>query len=141
MIPVRAAGLMAVGALALGLTTAAPAQAQQPTPGFSGSTRSSVAGCPYIVWRLVRDANGGIHGIAYYSDLSGLSTVKGTRDADGNFQLDVTPTSMGAGPSGHVTGHRAADGTLDAVMKGSGCANATVHIPALADLNAYPTGQ
>ncbi len=91
--------------------------------GFSGSTPSSVAGCPYIIWRLARDANGHIHGIAYYSDLSGLSSVIGERDADGNFALSLTPSTIGAGPSGTASGKVAQNGEVEVKMVGPGCAN------------------
>lgn len=141
MTSARLAILIASCILAPCALAPSPAHAQQANPGFSGSTRSSVAGCPYIIWRLARAPDGHIHGIAYYSDLSGLSTVTGTRDASGNFELDVTPTQMGSGPSGHVTGHAGRNGAINARLVGDGCANATVSIKPLADLNRYPTGQ
>lgn len=141
MSSLKLTGFVVAGVLALGALTITSGQAAPAERGFSGSTRSSVAGCPYIIWRLVRDANGKIHGIAYFSDLSGISSVKGTRDAEGNFELNVTPTSMGSGPSGHVTGHAGKDGGIVAKLVGDGCANATVDIPALEDLNKYPKGQ
>ncbi len=110
-------------------------------PGFSGSTPSSVSGCPYIIWRLARDPNGHIHGIAYYSDLSGLSSVTGERDANGNFTLNVEPSNIGAGPSGKVSGVSAENGEIEAKMVGQGCANMTkMIIRPMEDLNIYAGG-
>lgn len=129
------AGFVAVGLLAFGALSGEPARAAAPMPGFVGSTASSVAGCPYITWRLM-NTNGQIHGIAYYSDLSGLSNVTGTSDsATGKFSLTLTKTDIGNGPVGTVDGVRGANGALDATLTGEGCANNVVHIMPMRDLN------
>ncbi|MGH7080167.1 MAG: hypothetical protein ACREFU_18980, partial [Acetobacteraceae bacterium] len=86
-------GLLAAGLLGLGVIAAGPTYAAEP-PGFVGNTPSSASGCPSIVWRLA-NSNGQVHGMAYYSDLSGLSSVTGTIDQGGKFDLTLTKTSIG----------------------------------------------
>lgn len=126
MTPVITLRMIALGGVAAAAFTISQGFAQTTTThmsGFSGSTPSMVAGCPYIIWRLANDPNGRVHGIAYYSDLSGLSNVMGARDADGNFTLSLTPSSIGAGPSGTASGKVFRDGAIDVKMTGQGCAN------------------
>lgn len=127
-------GLLAAGLLGLGVIAAGPVYAQSPQ-GFVGNTASSVAGCPSIVWRLA-NTSGHIHGMAYYSDLSGLSQVDGTMQADGSFTLTLTKTSIGNGPVGTVTGNRSANGAITATLKGEGCANNMVTIQPMMSLNS-----
>ncbi len=130
-------GFAAVGLVALGAMSGLPARAAVPMHGFVGSTQSSVAGCPYITWRLA-NTNGQIHGLAYYSDLSGLSNVTGTSNsATGKFSLTLTKTDIGNGPVGTVVGVRGANGSLDATLTGEGCANSTVHMKPMQDLNNW----
>lgn len=135
MMRFRALSALVVSAAMLGWIIAPPASASEETPGYAGSTESSVSGCPVIVWRLARTADGEIHGIAYYANLAGVSVVTGSRDADGNFQLTVSPTTIGAGPEGQVQGLVGKNGAIDAELVGKGCANAKVHIRAWSDLN------
>lgn len=104
--------------------------------GYSGQAASSVPGCPYLAWRLVRNADASVTGIAYYSDLSGLSTVKGTSNSAGQFQLMLTP-SMGNGPSGTVVGARTARGAVEADLRGQGCANMHLVMQPLSDMNSW----
>lgn len=127
--------LVAAGLLGLGLIATQPAVAAAPTTGFTGATPSSVAGCPYLVWRLVNSANGAIHGIVYYSDLSGLSSVAGTMESDGKFTLTLTKSGIGSGPVGTVTGTRSADGHIVATLVGEGCANNSVNIAPASNMN------
>lgn len=129
------AGVAALGLLGLGVIAAQPAPAAVPLPGFEGATPSAVAGCPYIVWRLINSSNGEVHGIAYYSDLSGISNVNGTMDKDGKFDLTLTKTSIGSGPVGTVTGTAAANGHIIARLTGEGCANNYVNIRPVNNLN------
>jgi hypothetical protein len=132
-------GVIATAALTIGQGLAQTTYESR--PGFSGATPSSVAGCPYIVWRLARDRNGHVHGIAYYSDLTGTSSVTGKRDANGHFTLDVEPTNIGAGPSGKVTGVSTNNGQIEGQMVGQGCANVTKMIfRPMDDLNTFPGG-
>ncbi|HET6183609.1 MAG TPA: hypothetical protein VFA03_08445 [Acetobacteraceae bacterium] len=122
---------------ALGLTLAGrPAQSQAVAmPGFAGSAPSSVSGCPYIGWRLVRHPDGQITGIAYYGDLTGLSEVTGHVEQDGTFHL-TTKSMMGNGPVGTVDGKRTAKGA-DATMKGEGCANMHVRMAYVANMSKW----
>lgn len=126
----------ALGLLALGAVAAEPSMAVNPVRGYAGQAPSSVAGCPYIVWRLVRHEDGEITGIVYYSDLSGMSTAKGAVNQEGQFHLQLT-SSMGQGPAGTVDGTKSSDGTTSATMQGAGCANMHVTMNPEADLNEY----
>ena len=104
--------------------------------GFSGATQSNVAGCPFIIWRLVNHDNGVVTGIAYYSDLSGLSKVRGMIEKSGQFKLTVT-SSFDNGPVGTVIGTKSGDGELNATMTGTGCANVNFHMPPPMDIWTY----
>jgi hypothetical protein len=140
MSPVKTLQLVAFSAFTVAALGSGPGSAQTTVvPGFTASTPSSVPGCPYIVWRLARQPDGKIHGMAYYSDLSGMSNVTGQRQANGDFTLNVTPTSEGSGPSGTVTGHAASDGSIQAKLVGQGCANMSATLNQNADLNAIIT--
>jgi hypothetical protein len=138
MTPVITLRMVALGGVAAAALTISQGFAQTTShiSGFSGSTPSSVAGCPYIIWRLARDPNGHIHGIAYYSDLSGLSSVTGERDANGNFTLSLTPSGMGAGPSGTASGTVAQNGEVEVKMVGQGCANMDAMINPVTDMDS-----
>jgi hypothetical protein len=135
--------LLSLGALALApILGPSGAMAQAARPGFVGTTPSTVAGCPAVMWRVARDGNN-VNGIAYYTDLSGLSHVTGTADqATGKFTLVLTSV-MGSGPVGTVTGQRSAaganqaQGALEADLKGPGCANVHVNMKPVLDLNTY----
>jgi hypothetical protein len=139
---------LALGTLVLGPALNWPAMGQgTATPGFVGSSASSVAGCPRVMWRLARDGDN-VNGIAYYSDLSGLSHVTGTVDKAGAFTLTLT-SAMGNGPVATVTGKRAAknpalteeaQGALEATMTGAGCANMRISIRPTYNLNTYGGG-
>ena len=134
--------LLTLGALALAPVLGPSAMAQGAHPGFVGTTPSSVAGCPAVTWRLARDGDK-VNGIAYYTDLSGLSRVTGTVDqATGKFTLTLTSV-MGSGPVATVTGQRSApganqaQGALEATMTGAGCANVHLMMKPVLDLNTY----
>ena len=124
-----------LGLLALGTVVSPPATAAPPVAGYVGEASSSVAGCPFILWRLARHDNGEITGIVYYSDLSGTSMAKGTMDKAGMFHLDLS-SAMGSGPVGTVDGTRSSNGRVVAVMKGEGCANMHLSIKPSVNLNA-----
>ena len=122
---------------AAGAAIGTPAIAALPeVMGFSGATPSNVSGCPFIVWRLVNHDNGQVTGIAYYSDLSGLSKVRGMIEQSGQFRLTVTSV-MDDGPVGTVSGTKSADGELNATMTGTGCANVNFHMPPPMDIWTY----
>jgi len=131
----KIAMLLSLGALTLTpvLSRSAAAQVVSPQPGFVGMTKASVAGCPNIGWRLARHDDGTITGISYYADASGASSVKGTYDKDGKFDLQVAST-MGKGPEGTVVGQRKPDGGLVADLKGEGCANSQLTIQGVPNL-------
>jgi hypothetical protein len=127
-------GLVAAGLMGLGIVAAQSAVvASSPEPGFVGNTASSVAGCPFISWRLA-NSNGSIHGTAEYSDLSGISFVTGTMDSDGHFTLQLKSV-IGNGPVGTVTGTRSSSGRIMATLTGEGCANNMVNIAPVRDMN------
>ena len=127
--------VLSLGALALTpvLSRSAAAQVVSPQPGFVGMTKASAAGCPNIGWRLARHDDGTITGISYYADASGVSSVKGTYNQDGKFDLQVAST-MGKGPDGTVVGQRKPDGGLVADLKGQGCANSHLTIQGIPNL-------
>ena len=128
--------VIAIGVLAFTSLAAGTAQAQQYGPQrFASQYPSSVAGCPSIAWRLVRDTNGSVHGMAWYTDMSGASEVKGLMQS-GQFNLALT-RSMGNGPVGTVTGTRNTTTygtTTKARLTGEGCANMDL------DLQPLPGG-
>jgi len=129
-------GTLAAGAFVIG-TYSPPSVAAAPVPqGFSGHAESAVPGCPYLAWRLARAANGNITGITYYSDLSGVSMVHGQANPNGTFTMSLT-SSMGKGPVGTVTGRRSANGTVEADLKGQGCANMHLTMQPLTDINHW----
>jgi len=63
-----------------------------------------------------------LNGLAYLSDMSGVSTLKGTITADGTISAVLNPIS-GNGPAGSVTGQRIATSTY-IQMNGVGCSKA-----------------
>ena len=131
----KTAMLLSLGALVLApvLSRSPAAQVVSPQPGFVSMTKASVAGCPNIGWRLARHDDGTITGISYYADASGVSSVKGTYNQDGKFDLQVAST-MGKGPVGTVVGQRKPDGGLVADLKGDGCANSQLTIQGVPNL-------
>ena len=106
--------------------------------GLVGSAPSSVPGCPYVAWRLAVHPDGKVTGIAYYADLSGVSSVTGSISSAGNFQLQLS-SGMGNGPAGTVTGHKRSDGAGDATLKGQGCANMHFVMKAVSNIEEYHT--
>lgn len=106
--------------------------------GLVGSAPSSVAGCPYVAWRLAVHPDGKVTGLAYYADLSGVSSVTGNMNAAGKFQLQLV-SEMGNGPTGTVTGHKRSDGAGDATLKGPGCANMHLIMKPVSNIEAYHT--
>jgi hypothetical protein len=133
--------LVATSALALGAFEVPPTAAASPAPpvaGMVGFAPSTVAGCPYIEWRLARHADGKITGIFWYSDLSGTSEAAGSEDSTGRFHIQVT-SAVGKGPVGVVDGTRSPQGKVVAAMKGEGCANdRVVRMIRVTDINSYP---
>ena len=120
--------------LATGAVVKKPAVAAPPVAGYTGQMQSSMAGCPYLVWRLARHDNGEVTGIFHYSDMSGVSRATGTISPEGQFLLTLIPLT-GKGPVATVTGTKSIDGTIIATMNGQGCANMLLQFDPAADLN------
>jgi len=139
----RLTALAATGVLALGAGFGQPAHAAGAVAGYVGEAPSSVAGCPYIQWRLQRLNNGPISGFASYSDASGVSAVTGTAGSTADQLHLVLKSVAGNGPTGTVVATKSADGTLVAKLTGEGCANMEVKMtptPDLKQLNPNPNG-
>lgn len=130
--------MLAATGIAAAVCLGGTASAAPPVAGFVGSAPSSVAGCPYIAWRLARHPDGTVTGIAYYSDLSGVSQVTGNVNSAGVFELQLT-SQMGQGPTGTVTGKRLKNGEGDATLKGPGCANMHVVMHPVSNMAEYHT--
>ena len=116
-----AAGMLVVGA-GLALAPAVHAQGMEWAGGRSPAQSSS---CTPIEWHIIPVATGGavtLNGVAYFSDMSGISTIKGGITADGAVSAMLTSVS-GNGPAGAVTGMRSATGT-HVEMNGAGCSKA-----------------
>lgn len=129
-----ALGLLAAGGFA-GWPSAAAAP---PIAGYIGQTASSVAGCPFLLWRLAKHANGSITGLVYYSDLGGISMAKGNINQSGQFHIELT-SALGDGPVATIEGKKPGYGKATAVMKGAGCANAELKMSPVDNLNLIPS--
>jgi hypothetical protein len=118
---VKAAVFIAAGAIAAAVSyTPVTAQTQMTySPRYAGAVGSSVANCPNIAWRIGRSPTGSLHGMMWYTDMSGMSEVNGTESGD-HFNLTLKSV-MGNGPVGTVQGVRG----KGAKLTGEGCANAT----------------
>lgn len=110
--------------------------APPPVAGYTGEAQSTVAGCPYLVWRLARHPNGDVTGIFYFSDMSGVSLATGTINQVGQFRVTLT-SAMGQGPVGTVTGTKSPNGKIDATMTGEACANMKLHFNPIDNLKLY----
>lgn len=133
----RSSALAAGGVFALGAGFGQPAHAAGPVAGYVGQAPSSVAGCPYILWRLARSDSGAISGIMYYSDASGSSMVTGTGIGTANGLHLVLKSVQGNGPTGTVTEIKSSSGKMVAKLTGEGCANMEVALTPSPNLNAY----
>lgn len=125
-------------------TTAKASRGAAPPPeGFTGAAKPARAGCPPLIWRMASEPGGTVYGLAYYADLSGLSTIGGRAD-DGQFHLKLSKTEIGEGPAGSVQVDRTSAGALTVTLVGEGCATATLHLQPTANLNLpvnLPTNQ
>jgi hypothetical protein len=136
-------------AVAFGLVAVPYVQAQvvaKPVADYwGGRSKAANANCAQIEWTIVpipRTGSGApvgpINGVAYYSDMSGISKVSGTMAADGKITASITSVS-GSGPAGTVTGMRGAQGThIDLV--GAGCANTSFDMPRFQDTGEHGGG-
>ena len=131
----RSTALVAVGVLALGAGFGQPAHAA--VAGYVGQAKSSVAGCPFILWRLARSSDGTVSGIVYYSDASGTSVATGTGLGTASGLHLELKSVQGNGPTGTVTEVKLPNGKMGAKLTGEGCANMEVQFPPQPDLNTY----
>lgn len=129
-----------LGLVALGVSAECHAIAAPPPSarigGYTGGSPSSVAGCPALIWRFALHDDGTITGIVYYSDVSGLSSAKGSMDQSGHFHLQLT-SAIGDGPVGTVDGEKTTKGRGYATMTGQGCANMHMTLSPVVDMKAY----
>jgi len=123
--------LTAFGATAL-IATGMAAMAQSETGAgayYGGVSTGMGAGCPATEWHIRPVPPTGpasISGVAYFSDMSGISRIRGTRTADGAITGTVFSVS-GHGPSGHFSGTRTATDT-QVTLAGTGCSQHVVNI-------------
>jgi hypothetical protein len=123
--------LSAFGATVLIATgTAAMAQSDPAAATYWGGVSTGMgSGCPATEWHLRPMQPTGpatISGVAYFSDMSGISKIRGTRTADGTITGSVTSVS-GHGPSGLFSGTRTATDT-QVTLAGTGCSQHAVNI-------------
>lgn len=132
----RVARIAAIAALTVGGMLASPigvkAQGEGPAMEnmFFAAQTMSGPGCPMVHWSLhgIGAANSGAFGGAvWYGDMSGFSNARGMIGKDGKFTAQVTPVS-GAGPTGTITGTRAANGELVGSLNGAGCSRLEVRM-------------
>jgi hypothetical protein len=132
--------LTAFGATALVVMGVAAMAQEGGATGFYGGVSSRPAGmmpgtttpCPTTEWHIKPVPAKGpatIVGVAYFSDMSGISQIKGTRTADGKISGTVTSID-GTGPSGSFTGTRTATMT-HVELDGTGCSRHVVNIRAM----------
>lgn len=96
---------------------------------MGGVSTGMTSGCPATEWHIKPVPPTGavtLTGVAYFSDMTGISLIKGTRGADGAISGTVTSV-WGKGPSGKFTGQRSASG-VHVDLKRPGCSNHTVDI-------------
>jgi hypothetical protein len=85
------------------------------------------AGCPGIALRIHRDGNN-LKGYAETGDMTGVSRLTGTSNANQQFTLTITQVD-GKEPQGTITGSRSeSDGWLVAQIEGSGCTDGLLKI-------------
>lgn len=122
---IGAAGVaaMVLGSMLTVLPNARAAEGNGVIYEAMGRAHSTGPACPAITWAIhpVGTAgNGGLSGVLWYLDMSGVSLARGAIGPDGKFALTLTSVS-GSGPTGNITGARGADGALMADLNGPGC--------------------
>jgi hypothetical protein len=107
-----------------------PALAQGTMTGVQGNWTVHTAakpGCPGIALQVRRDGNT-LNGVAETGDMSGVSRLGGTINANQKFMLNMTQVD-GKAPMRTITGSRnPSDGWLVAQVKGSGCTDGPLKI-------------
>jgi hypothetical protein len=118
-----------VASILIGLGAAPVAHAQEGDVGWGGG-RSAPASptCPWIEWHVqpVGAAPATVNGVAFFSDMSGISMVKGAVAADGTITGTMTSVS-GSGPAGTIAGKRTKQAT-HVELHGNGCSNVALNI-------------
>ncbi len=97
---------------------------------YSANTAPFVSGCPPVQWHFVHTSPTDITGTAFFNDLSGVSTFKGTLDSSGKLHGKLTSIS-GKGPEGVVDGAKHGDGSMDLEVNGGNCSKGLVHVTTL----------
>lgn len=115
--------------------TKIPATTAVPPESFAGAAPPARPGCPSLLWRMASIPDGTGYGLAYYNDLSALSTIVGCVNAGGQFDVALNKSEIGEGPLGIVHATRAALGQMTVVVAGEGCAAATLILHPTASLN------
>ena len=113
----------------LGIAAATSAVAQHNEYGYWFSrTAPFQPTCPTIEWNVIPVVTlpAIVNGVAYFSDMSGVSQIKGNVAADGTISATLTSV-YGNGPAGTVTGTHAKAGT-HFVLKGAGCSNTSFNM-------------
>jgi hypothetical protein len=104
--------------------------AQEGPPGYMGGVSTGMtSGCPATEWHIKPVPPTGavtVTGVAYFSDMSGISLIKGTRSAEGAISGTVTSV-WGKGPSGKFSGQRTGN-TVHVELKGPGCSAHVVDV-------------
>ena len=134
----RIAKLAGLAAIALGASFGGISGAQAgdgPLPAYmyEGMARAN-ANCPMVTWVIHPVGNpesGGLSGVVWYTDMSGVSLARGMMDKTGKFNLALSAVS-GSGPTGTVTGIRAQNGALTADLDGPGCSKLHVRMTRMA---------
>ena len=85
--------------------------------------------CPAVEWNVLPvqpGVAGQIKGVAFFSDMRGISRINGTIAADGTIAATLTSVS-GNGPAGKVDGKEGQNGTA-LVLHGADCSNGTFNM-------------
>ncbi|MBV8458980.1 MAG: hypothetical protein JO122_20490 [Acetobacteraceae bacterium] len=107
---------------------ALPPATLDPNTQFVGAGVNSPPGCPTLQWDLAPTGEPGVvHGIAFFSDLSGIGYVTGSVAQNGQIQGSVKSV-YGTGPEGTITGTRTSNG-IQVQLAGQGCSNVTIVLP------------
>lgn len=130
---IRNGVVVGLGIFALSAIAAAPGRAQGGSgmnpigdAYWMGRSKAPEDPCPTVEWNVIpvqRGVAGPIKGVAFFSDMRGISKVAGTITADGVIAATLTSVS-GAGPVGAVTGKQE-ENLTSLELRGTDCSNAT----------------
>lgn len=127
------ASTMVVGAALFGFGTSVFAQEGAPTY-MAGVSSGMQTGCPATEWHIKPVPPTGavtIAGVAYFSDMSGISRITGTRTAAGVISGSVI-SIWGKGPTGKFTGQRTPT-SVHVELGGTGCSHYVVDMHPMAN--------